>query len=99
LVYISGFFEILAALDCSCPTSAWRRLGTYCLIIAVFPANINLAVNNIELEGIPHSPLLYWVRLPLQAVLIAWAWWYTRKPEEQPGASMFAKQIDSLVSR
>ncbi|HEY9902464.1 MAG TPA: DoxX family protein [Candidatus Sericytochromatia bacterium] len=100
LVYISGFFEILGGIGLLVPyisvAAAW---GLIALFIAVFPANINLAVNNIELEGIPHSPLLYWVRLPLQAVLIAWAWWYTRKPEEQPGASMFAKQIDSLVSR
>jgi uncharacterized membrane protein len=82
LVYISGFFEILGGIGLLIPlvsvAAAW---GLIALFIAVFPANINMAVNNIKLEGIPHSPALYWARLPLQAVLIAWAWWYTRKPE------------------
>jgi len=81
LVYISGFFEILGGIGLLIPlvsvAAAW---GLIALFIAVFPANINMAVNNIKLEGIPHSPALYWARLPLQAVLIAWAWWYTRKP-------------------
>jgi len=81
LVYISGFFEILGGVGLLIPlvsvAAAW---GLIALFIAVFPANINMAINNIKLEGIPHSPALYWARLPLQAVLIAWAWWYTRKP-------------------
>ena len=42
---------------------------------------------------------MYWVRLPLQAVLIAWAWWYTRKPEAQPGAKSFVSGTEKLVSR
>ncbi len=29
-------------------------------------------------EGPPPPSWLMWARLPLQAVLIAWAWWYTR---------------------
>ncbi len=73
--------------------AAW---GLIALFIAVFPANINQAVNSISIEGIPDYPLLYWVRLPFQAVLIAWAWWYTKKPEEQPGASSVAAQAKSL---
>jgi len=83
LVYISGFFEILGGIGILIPfvsvAAAW---GLIALFIAVFPANINMAVNSIPIEGIPHYPLLYWVRLPFQAVLIAWAWWYTRKTEE-----------------
>jgi uncharacterized membrane protein len=84
LVYISGFFEILGGLGLLIPpvsqAAAW---GLIALFIAVFPANINQAVNSIPLEGIPHIPVLYWVRLPLQAVLIAWAWWFTQNPEQQ----------------
>jgi uncharacterized membrane protein len=80
LVYISGFFEILGGIGLLVPAvsqaAAW---GLIALFIAVFPANINMAVNHIQLNGIPNSPALYWGRLPLQAVLIAWAWWYTRK--------------------
>lgn len=80
LVYISGFFEILGGIGLMIPAvsqaAAW---GLILLFIAVFPANINQAVNQISIEGIPHSPILYWLRLPFQAVLIAWAYWYTRE--------------------
>ena len=79
LVYISGFFEILGGIGLLIPlvsvAAAW---GIVALFIAVFPANINQAINSIPLEGIPHHPLLYWLRLPFQGVLIAWAWWYTK---------------------
>lgn len=100
LVYISGFFEILGGIGLLIPyvsvAAAW---GLIALFVAVFPANINLAINNIAIDGIPHSQLLYWIRLPFQAVLIAWAWWYTRNPQEQPGASLVEKQIQLLANR
>lgn len=86
LVYISGFFEILGGIGLLIPfvsiAAAW---GLIALFIAVFPANINEAVNNIPIEdlGIPHNQVLYWVRLPFQAVLIAWAWWFTKTPEQE----------------
>lgn len=84
LVYISGFFEILGGIGLLIPlvsvAAAW---GIIALFIAVFPANINQAINSISIEGIPDYPWLYWCRLPFQAVLIAWAWWYT-KPSNSP---------------
>ncbi|GET36236.1 DoxX family protein [Microseira wollei] len=99
LVYISGFFEILGGIGLMIPfvsvAAAW---GLIALFIAVFPANINMAVNNIPIEGIPHNQVLYWVRLPFQAVLIAWAYWYTRKPQEQPGAEIIEKTAGSLIN-
>jgi uncharacterized membrane protein len=87
LVYISGFFEILGGIGLLLPyvsvAAAWGLIALY---ISVFPANINQAVNSIAIEGIPDIPALYWARLPFQAVLITWAWWYTQEPEKQPGA-------------
>ncbi len=100
LVYISGFFEVLGGVGLLIPwvsvAAAW---GLVALFIAVFPANINMTVNDIQLDGIPHNPVLYWGRLPLQAVLIAWAWWYTREPNDQPGASAVATQLNAIVKR
>jgi uncharacterized membrane protein len=82
LVYISGFFEVLGGVGLLIPSvsiaAAW---GIIALFIAVFPANINQAINSIPIDGIPHHPLLYWFRLPFQAVLIAWAWWYTQSSD------------------
>lgn len=99
-VYISGFFEILGGIGLLIPfisvAAAW---GLVALFIAVFPANINMAVNQISIEHVPHIPALYWARLPFQAVLIAWAWWYTRSPEKQPGAAEAVAEVESLVNR
>lgn len=81
LVYISGFFEILGAIGLLIPftrrAAAW---GLVALLIAVFPANINMAVNQLPL-GETVYPIGNWVRLPLQFVLIAWAYWMTRPDE------------------
>ncbi len=79
LVYISGIFEMLGGLGLILP--ATRKLaawGLVALLIAVFPANINMAVNHLPLgtDTIPTWAL--WARLPLQLVLIAWAYWFTR---------------------
>lgn len=79
LVFISGFFEILGGTGLLVPrtrrAAAWGLIALY---IAVFPANVNMAVKNIPFNG-QHHPILLWMRLPLQAVLIAWAWWNTQK--------------------
>ena len=100
LVYISGAFEIASGIGLMIPyvsvAAAWMLIA---LFIAVFPANIYQALNSIPIDGIPHSPIGYWIRLPFQAVLIAWAWWYTRKPEEQPGAADIAASIEAQLNR
>ena len=79
LVYLSGFLEILGGIGLLIPAlsqiAAW---GLVLLFIAVYPANINMAVNHIQIENIPDSNWLQAIRLPFQFVLIAWAWWLTR---------------------
>lgn len=100
LVYISGVFEILGGIGLVIPyvsvAAAW---GLVALFIAVFPANINQAINSIPIDGIPNHPLLYWLRLPFQPVLIAWAWWYTRQPQQQVGAAEVAAEVESQLNR
>jgi len=77
LVYLSGFFEIALGVLLLIPAftraAAW---GLVALLVAVFPANIHMAVNPQLYPEIHPSAL--WLRLPLQAVLMAWAYWYTR---------------------
>ena len=77
LVYLSGYFEIVLGVMVLIPKSrrvaAW---GLIALLIAVFPANIHMALNP-ELYPEIH-PVALWIRLLLQAVLVAWAYWYTR---------------------
>lgn len=85
LVYISGVFEILGGIGLLVPpvsqVAAW---GVILLFIAVFPANINMAVNDLIIDGLPHNQLAYWLRLPFQGVLIAWAWWFTQPNSSVP---------------
>lgn len=84
LVYISGVAEIVLGLALQVP--GLRRLAAFGLIalfIAVLPANINQAMNNLQPPGLEMSPTMLWVRLPMQLVLIAWAWWMTR-PDQTP---------------
>ena len=86
LVYVSGVCEIvlgvLVLLPASRGLAAW---GIIALLLAVFPANINMLVHRIPMrEGMPPNMLALWVRLPLQGVLIAWAWWYTRPHAASP---------------
>ena len=78
LVYLSGVFEILGGLGLLLPrtrrAAAWGLIALY---VAVFPANVNMAVNHIAMGDHALSPVVLWLRLPLQAVFIAWAWWLT----------------------
>ncbi len=79
LVFLSGVAEVLCGLGVLFPqTRKLAAWGTIALLIAVFPANIHVAVNNVPLFGATEGPgAIGYVRLPLQLVLIAWAWWYT----------------------
>jgi len=52
--------------------AAW---GTILYLVVVFPANVHMALNPGVFPGVPDWVL--WVRLPLQAVLIGWAYRYT----------------------
>ncbi len=77
LVYLSGVFEIaLGALLLIPRFSKLAAWGLIVLLIAVFPANVHMALNP---ESYPQfSPLMLWLRLPLQGVLMAWAYWVRR---------------------
>jgi uncharacterized membrane protein len=74
IVYASGVAEIAGGLGVlAARTSrgaAWWLIAT---LVAVFPANVNMAVNADRFRRVP-EPLL-WLRLPLQAGFVAWVWW------------------------
>jgi uncharacterized membrane protein len=94
LVYLSGFYEILGGIGLLVPpvsqAAAW---GLIILFIAVYPANINMAVNHIKLDNIPDSPWFQAIRLPFQAVFLAWAWWYTKPSDLEIQASIIPKSL------
>lgn len=77
LVFISGLLElILGVLLFFTPTRRLAAWGIILLLIAVFPANIQMTIN-YEREEHPN----FWLsvlRLPLQFLLIWWAYQYTK---------------------
>ncbi len=85
-VYLSGVFEILGGLGLlPARTRRAAGLGLVALYVAVFPANINMAIHGIQLTPGGDLPSwAMWARLPFQAVFIAWAWWVSKpEPERQ----------------
>jgi uncharacterized membrane protein len=80
LVYLSGAAEfVLGALVLLPQTRYHAAWGIIVLLIAVFPANIHIAVNNVPLFGATEGAGIWnWLRLPFQGIFIAWAWSYTQ---------------------
>ena len=79
LVFVSGLAEILLGLLLIFPST--RRLagwGIILLLIAVFPANIQMMVD-YQKENNPQLWIAI-VRLPVQFLLIWWAYSFTRQP-------------------
>ena len=84
LVLVSGFFEILGGVGLLVPrtrrAAAW---GLIALFVAVFPANVNMALHDVPISGQHFPAWALWLRLPLQAVLILWAWGLTRSDQKK----------------
>ena len=81
LIYLSGFLETGFGIALLIPQYSRRAAwGIILLLIAVFPANIYMAMNPNVFPDI--NPLGLYLRLPLQFVLIAWAFWHTRNDSD-----------------
>ncbi len=88
LVAISGACEIIGGIGLLIPplqrAAGW---GLLALLIAVFPANLYMA---LDPDRVPHGDIpvwLLWFRLPMQAVFIAWVWWVALKQPRSPHPS------------
>ena len=78
MVILSGIAEMILGLLLLVPkVSRLAAWGLVALLIAVFPANLHMALHSEQFPDIPQMGL--WIRLPLQGVMIWWAWLYTRK--------------------
>jgi len=79
LVYLSGVAEMAGGAgvlaDRTLRPAGWWLIAT---MLAVFPANVNMAVEADRFERIP-EPLL-WARLPLQAAIVYWIWRVAVRP-------------------
>ena len=74
VIYLTGVFEIAGAIGLLIPQT--RKLAGICLVlllVAMFSANVNAALNEIPLGGQDPTPL--WVRTPMQLLYIGMLWW------------------------
>lgn len=83
LVYLSGVVEIAGGIGVLIP--ALRSLagwGLVALLVAIFPANLHMALHP-ELFS-DATPFALYSRLPIQILLIGWAYWATRADATPP---------------
>ena len=82
LVFVSGVIEILLGILLLVPRfSRMAAWGLIALLLAVFPANIHVYLHQ---RVFPLHPALHLARLPLQGVLILWAYLYTKRAGKSP---------------
>ena len=83
IVAVSGVCEIALGLLLQVPRfSRFAAGGIIALLIAIFPANIYVYQHQ---DLVPASPLVHFLRLPLQGVFILWAYWYTKQDAKTLG--------------
>ncbi|HUQ48348.1 MAG TPA: DoxX family protein [Gemmatimonadaceae bacterium] len=81
LVYLSGVAEAAGGIGLLIPRlRKAAAIGLVLLLIAVFPANIQMLVNAINDHSSTGYVALLWVRLPLQPLLIVWIYRSAIKP-------------------
>jgi len=81
-VVVSGVAEIAGGLMVLHPrTRVLAGIWLVALLAAVFPANVHMAVNPEQVRGLDTDRMprwALWARLPLQPLMMVWAWRATR---------------------
>ena len=80
LVYASGVAEIAGAVGTMHPRTR-RPAGLFLIatLVAVFPANVHMAVNADDFKDVPGGAAALWARLPFQALFVYWVWRATQR--------------------
>lgn len=80
MVAVSGAAEVAGGVTVLfARLHPFARLWLLTLLVAVFPANVHMAVNPDDVKGLPDIPRwLLWARLPVQGLFAAWVIQATR---------------------
>jgi uncharacterized membrane protein len=80
LILLSGVAEVVVGLGLLWPrTRAWAGWGVVALLLAVWPANLHIALYNVPVFGAAEGAGVFnWVRFVFQVPLMLLAWWSTR---------------------
>ncbi len=83
LVYLSGIAEVLLGTLVFVPRlRALAGWGIIALLVAVFPANLEMALHPGRWPAVPE--VFLWIRLPFQLVFMLWAWATCIAPVNRP---------------
>lgn len=75
LVYVSGLAELAGGIGVLFPQARiLAGRGLILLLIAVFPANVQMLVSARAAHAPQWFETILWLRLPVQGLLIAWVW-------------------------
>jgi uncharacterized membrane protein len=74
---LAGICEIgFALMFIFVETRRWAAWGIILMLLAFLPVHIDMIVHApITLGDFEVTPLIAWLRIPLQALLMVWAWW------------------------
>jgi len=82
VVAVSGVAEIAGGLAVLHPrTRGFSRWWLLALLLAIFPANVHMAVSPEQVKGLDLNKIprwALWARLPLQPLAMLWVWRATR---------------------
>ena len=84
VVAITGVLEIVGAIGLMIPrTRKAAGIALILFLIAVFPANVYAALNEVQFGGRPATAL--WLRAPMQLLFIGLLWWSAvkQRPEQK----------------
>jgi uncharacterized membrane protein len=74
MVYLTGVCELLGAIGLIIPqTRAVAGGALIVMLLAMFPANVKAAMENLMVAGKPATPL--WLRAPMQLLFIGFLFW------------------------
>jgi uncharacterized membrane protein len=96
VIYLTGVLEMAGAIGLLIPRT--RKLAGICLVlllVALFPANVYAALNEIPLRGEAPTPL--WIRGPIQLLFIGMVWWTSIK--EEPAESRQRAGAESATAQ
>lgn len=89
-VAFTGVAEILGAIGLLLPaTRRWAAWGIVAMLVGFFLVHVDMIIHaHDRFESVSYAFII--ARIPIQFVLIAWAWWYTFPAPEEPNKNMDA---------
>ena len=85
IIYASGVLELCLAAGLL--VRRFAHMTGICVIaflIVVLPANIYAAIHRVDMGGYNLGPMYLLVRVPLQLILIGWAYWFAVRSARTP---------------